>query len=118
MLFKLESNPIAAVWRYSSHDEEGEYQKTYNHKQRDCHFYTVCSNWALEKALMKVGPDGISTISRPQQELGCMCYLTWIYHLRDLPNSMVTELGTSELTRVRAVIAAMQRKLRREVQCC
>ncbi len=39
-----------------------------------------------------------------------MCYLTWIYHLRDLPNSMVTELGTSELTRVRAVIAAMQKK--------
>ena len=110
-VFKLESNPIAAVWRYSSHDEEGEYQKTYNHKQRDGHFYTVRSNWALEKALMKVGPDGyLDEISRPQQELGCMCYLTWIYHLRDLPNSMVTELGTSELTRVRAVIAAMQKE--------
>lgn len=104
-VFKLESNPIAAVWRYSSLDEEGEYQKTYNHKQRDGHVYTVRSNWALQKGLMKVGPDGyLDEISRPCEEVGCSCYLQWLYSLSDLPTCIVTEKGISELKRVRALM--------------
>jgi hypothetical protein len=107
-IFALEGNPIAAIWHYDRLDEQGEYRKTYDHKQRDDHVYAVRGNWAIVKGLMKPEPNGyIDEISRPHQELGCMCRLQWIYNLRDLPNMMMTEKGKAELERVRRLSAAM-----------
>lgn len=104
-LFALEGNPIAAVWHYNVLDEQGEYQKTYSHRQRDGHVYAVRRNWAIAKGLMRAGPDGyIDEISRPHQDIGCMCDLQWLYGIRDLPIDMVTEKGRSELTGVRSAI--------------
>jgi len=119
-IFALENNPIAAIWRCgwygrldseSEEEEEEEYPETCNHKERDGHVYAVRGNWALKKGFMKAGPAGyLDEISRPQQELSCDCYLTWLFALRDLPTDMVTELGRSELVRVAAVMAAMQKE--------
>ncbi len=103
-IFALEGDPIAAIWHYSQSDEQGEYRKTYNHKQRDGHVYAVRGNWAIRKGLMKArSPDGyIDDIDRPCQEIGCMCHLQWLYGIRRLPHDMVTEKGWSELRRVNA----------------
>jgi hypothetical protein len=104
-IFALEGNPIAAVWRYDSLDEQGEYPKTYRHEQRDGHVYAVRRSWALDKGLIKVGSDGyVDEISRPKQEVGCVCNLQWLYALRDLPDAMMTEKGRSELARVAVVM--------------
>jgi hypothetical protein len=101
-LFALEGNPIAAIWHYNQMDEQGEYRKTYSHKERDGHVYSVRGNWAIGKGLMMAEPYGyIDEVSRPSQEIGCMCHLQLVYGIRDLPNEMVTEKGWSELGRVR-----------------
>jgi len=104
-LFALEGKPIAAIWRYSRTDEQGEYRKTYSHKERDGRVYVVRDNWAISKGLMTAEPYGyIDEVSHPNQEIGCMCSLHWLYAIRDLPTNMVTEKGVSELKRVRALM--------------
>jgi hypothetical protein len=104
-LFALEGKPIAAIWRYSEADEQGEYRKTYSHKERDGRVYVVRDNWALAKGLMTAEPYGyIDEVSHPNQEIGCMCSLQWLYAISDLPTNMVTEKGVSELKRVRALM--------------
>ncbi len=104
-IFVFAGNPLAAIWRYSDLDAQGEYQKTYNHQQRDGRVYAVRGCWAFEKGLMKVGPAGyLDAISRPSQELGCMCSLQWVTGVRRLPGDMITDKGRSELDRVTAVI--------------
>lgn len=104
-LFSLESNPIAAIWHYNPIDEQTDYPKNYYHKQRNELVYAVRGNWAITKGLMKVGPNGyLDEISRPSQEIGCMCHLQWLYSISRLPTNMVTEKGVSELKRVRALM--------------
>ncbi len=105
-LFSLQENPLAVVWRYSQLDEQGEYQKTYDHKINEGRVYATRDNWAIKKGLMKAGADGyINDCVRPAHEVGCMCSLQWIYNLRSLPSDMITAKGVLELERVRAIVA-------------
>jgi hypothetical protein len=104
-LFSLEGNPIAAIWHYNPVDEQTDYPTTYDHKHRDGLVYAARGNWAIAKGLMKTGPSGyLDEISRPSQEIGCMCYLQWVYSIGRLPANMMTEKGNSELKRIRAAI--------------
>jgi hypothetical protein len=104
-IFGIEKHPLAAVWRYNQLDTQGEYKKTYNHERLDGRVYAVADNWAIQKGLMVAGPDGyVDDITRPCQEVGCMCSLSWIYSLRELPDAMVTPKARAELPRVRAII--------------
>ena len=91
-IFVLASHePVAAIWHYSDLDAQGEYQKTYNHQQRDGRVYAVRDSWAIEKSLMKVGQAGyLDEISRPGQEIGCMCSLEWVTSLPNVPAEMLT----------------------------
>jgi hypothetical protein len=104
-IFILEGGPLVAFWHYSQLDEQGEYKKSYNHKERDGRVYAVRGNWAIDKGLMKAEPYGyIDEISRPNQEIGCMCHLQWVYGIRSLPDDMVTEKGRSGLEHARAAM--------------
>ncbi len=106
-IFVLTKNPLAAIWRYGNLDAQGEYQKTYNHQQRDGRVYAIRGSWAIEKGFMKVGPAGyLDEISRPHQEVGCMCSLRWVVNVDDLPDEMITDKGRQELDRMTAVIQA------------
>jgi hypothetical protein len=93
-IFILSGKPIAAVWEYSSLDEECEFPPTVNHKQRDGRVYAVRQNWAEAESLMVVGSDGyLDEIDRPHQETGCMCHLHWLYSVSNLPEEMLTAKG-------------------------
>jgi len=93
-VFALEGNVIAARWCYSQSDEQGEYQKTYNHKEQAGRMYAVRGNWAIENGLMKVGPNGyIDEISLPNQEIGCMCNFVYLHSPRELTEDMLTAKG-------------------------
>lgn len=103
-IFNLAGNPLAAIWHYSALDAQGEYQKTYDHQQRDGQVYAVRGSWAIKKGLIKVGPAGyLDEISRPCQEVGCMCSLQWVTDDMRLPDEMITCKGRSEFERVTAV---------------
>jgi hypothetical protein len=91
-VFVLASDdPLAAIWEYCGLDAQGEYQMTYHHQQRDGCVYAVRGSWAIEKGLMKVGQAGyLDEISRPGQEIGCMCSLQWVTSLASVPAEMLT----------------------------
>lgn len=79
------------------------------HKERDQHVYAIRGNWALEKGLMKAGPDGYTDqITKPGEEVYCSCSYQFLYNIRDLPDNMITQKGRDELSAVRARIAAMR----------
>lgn len=100
--FDLEGKPIAAIWRYSVLDEQGEFRNAYSHKDRADRVYAVRGNWAIEKGLMKIGASGfIDETIQPGEELDCMCRFQWLFNLGALPEEMRTAKGNAELKRVR-----------------
>lgn len=106
-IFALAQNPIAATWEYSNLDEQGEYKKTYDHQHRDGRVYAVRGSWAMENGLMKVGPAGyLDQISMPGQDIGCMCRLSWVCMVLDLPGDMITTKGNMKLDGAWSVIQA------------
>jgi len=104
-IFQRQGGAIAAVWHYSSQDEEGEYKKTYDHRTQDKSTYAVRDNWAIAKGFMNAGLHGyLDDITRPAQEIGCCCNLRYVYNLGDLPEAMLTYTGKTELRRVRQAV--------------
>jgi len=99
---ELEGNPLAAIWRYSPLDEQGEFRNAYSHKELDGRIYCVPGNWAIEKRLMKAGTNGyIDNIAQPGEDFDCMCYYQWIYNLGSLPENMLTAEGQAGLNRAK-----------------
>ncbi|MDA8190914.1 MAG: hypothetical protein M0Z68_05460 [Gammaproteobacteria bacterium] len=83
---------IAVRWDYSALDEQMDDPPPSGHRLRNDIIYTVKDNWALRKGLMVPGPAGyIEDVDIPGRQLGCMCSLSWITNLRDLPDNMLTE---------------------------
>ena len=104
-LFAAQSGPIAAIWHYSKLDERNDVPKTYDHSQRDGLVFAVRDNWAITKGFMQPGPAGyLDEISQPGQELGCMCSIRRILTMGSLPWYMLTDLGQSELRRVKNIV--------------
>lgn len=43
---------------------------------------------------MRAGPEGFTDeITGPCEESGCQCNYEFLFHLRDIPKDMLTELG-------------------------
>lgn len=97
---------IAGIWH--SHWRQPGYNYREDHKERDLKVYALRNNWAFEKGLAKVGPDGYyDKITAAAEEPFCRCYVTWLYALRSLPTDMLTKKGEAELMRLRAEIGAI-----------
>lgn len=104
-IIATDGGALAAKWH--SHYREINYNYRKDHKLRDDVVYVLRGNWALERGLMKL--DGhlyTDDITAPGEEVFCRCTYTYIYGLRDLPPGMITELGRSELQRVRTLLYA------------
>jgi hypothetical protein len=97
---------IAMTWR--SHWRQAGYNYREDHKERDGHTYALRGSWALDKGLMKAGPDGYyEDITSVGEEPFCRCYAAWIYALRGLPDEMLTAKGRDALAEAKRKIAAM-----------
>lgn len=96
----VDGGALAARW-FSHYRQKG-YDYREDHKERDGHVYVVRGNWALEKGLMKAGPDGYTDeITRPAEEPFCRCSYRYIYALRGLPDDMLTKKGREALQNVK-----------------
>jgi hypothetical protein len=103
----LGSGAIAGIWR-SNYRQPG-YNYREDHKERDNQVYLLRDNWAQERGLVKVGPVGYyDEITAAAEEPFCRCYMIWIYALRDLPTSMLTVKGRSELERTRIDVGSLK----------
>lgn len=79
------------------------YQSRPDHLARDGKVYALRGNWALQRGLMKAGPDGYYDETPGfAVEPYCSCTGTYLYALARLPRDMLTEAGENELARVRA----------------
>lgn len=96
---------IAAIWHSS------QYYRPYggtDHPERDKKIFTVRGNWTLGKGLMRAGPEGFTDeITGPCEESSCQCNYQFVFHLRDIPKDMLTELGARELAQARRRVSEM-----------
>lgn len=95
------NNAIATVWR--SHWRQAGYHYRKDHKDRDGKVYLLRGNWAQERGLVKVGPDGYyDDITAYGQEVFCRCFGSWLTSLRQLPADLLTAKGRAELAKLNA----------------
>ena len=98
----------ALAGRWHSHWRQLNYKYRKEHKERDLVVYAIRDNWALVKGLMKLGGHKCTDqITAPGEEVYCRCYLEYLYHLRDLPPEMITELGKQEIKRTSDLVRSM-----------
>jgi hypothetical protein len=99
------SGAIAVEW-HSRWREVG-YNYRPDHKARDRLVYALRGNWAMEKGLMKPGPNGYyDAITAVGEEPFCRCSAVFYHSVGELPDDMVTAKGRAELARVREALRA------------
>lgn len=92
----VDGGAIAAEW-HSPWRRPG-YQYRKDHKEMDEKVYAIRGNWAIEKGLMKPGPNGYTDqIVAPGELPMCSCSLTYLFYLPSLPLDMVTRAGMYKL---------------------
>lgn len=100
-IIATDGGAIAAEWR--SHWRQSGYNYREDHKERDEQVYLVRGSWAQANGLVKLGPAGYTDdVTKPAEEPFCRCFYRYIYHLRGMPQEMITRKGVEELERVRA----------------
>lgn len=99
-ILAVDGGALAAEWH--SHWRQAHYNYRRDHKERDEKIYVIRDNWALSRGLMKTdGHQYTDQITAPGEEVFCRCSYRYLYSLRALPPSMVTDKGRAELERVR-----------------
>ncbi len=96
---------IALIWNSNWRQPGYDYRE--DHKERDGVVYLIRDSWAHKKGFVKAGDGGYyDRITAVAEEPFCRCFATYIYNLRDLPKSMVTEKGRKALEEARAKLKA------------
>ena len=91
-LVAKDGDAIAGIWRHVR--EGGGYQARPEHLDRHGHIFVIRDNWALRDGLMKLaGRQYTDQVTAPGEEPYCRCHLEYVYHLRDLPEEMLTVKG-------------------------
>lgn len=92
----VDGGAIAAEW-HSPWRRQG-YNARKDHKERDEKVFAVRGCWALEKGLMKAGPNGYTDeVERPGEFVYCSCSYTHLFYLTQLPIDMLTKAGMYKL---------------------
>lgn len=94
---------IAAEW--NSH---GKADRSYNarkdHLRRHGKKFCIRNNWAINKGLMKPGPNGYTDeIEQPGFFVYCRCWYRYIYNLSSLPRDMLTSAGKETVLKAQAI---------------
>lgn len=91
---------IAGKWR--SNWRQAGYDYRTDHKERDEQVYLIRDSWAQKQGFVKPGSVGYSdNITQPAEEPFCRCSYIYLYHLRQLPDDMVTKKGREALEAIR-----------------
>lgn len=104
----LDNGALAMQWQAGPHEE---YKYEPPHPGRNQQIYLVRGSWALERGLIQPGSASyLDDMPAPGVEHYCQCHAQWLFGLRSLPDTYLTDFGRLELERVRREIAAMVRK--------
>ena len=95
-----QTGAIAKMWHSEWRMKNYDYRP--DHKALDGKAFAVEGSWAVEKGLINKGDGYAQDIVQPAQEPFCQCYWQSLYHLRDLPDSMLTKKGREALAKAKA----------------
>ena len=99
-----EAGAVAAIWK--SHWRQSDYDYRKDHKKLDDHIFVIPDNWAIREGLMKPGGHQyITDIPRPGEEVFCRCFYEYVYNLKDLPDSMLTDKYRKKTKETQAVMS-------------
>jgi len=87
-----DAGAIALIWHSPWRRPGYDYRDT--HKARDEKIYAIRGNWAIEKGLMKAGPNGYyDEITAVGEEVYCSCNAQYLFSLSRLPPEFLTKAG-------------------------
>lgn len=103
-----DQNAIAVMWH--SHWRQAGYNYRPDHKARDGKIYAIRGNWAIDKGLMRRGPQPYyDEITAVAEEPFCRCFAQYLYSLRQLPSEYLTKKGEQTLAEAREKVRQMSR---------
>jgi len=86
-----QTGAIGFFWR---HVHQLNYDGRPEHEERDKKFYVIRDSWAMQRGLMKRGPNPYSDeIDMPAQKIFCRCWAEYADSLKDVPDENLTEKG-------------------------
>lgn len=95
-ILATESGAIGGIWK--SNFRAPGYDARPDHKERDGHIFLIRDSWAMKQGLVKLaGNQYTDEITQPAEEIFCSCRYQYLYNLRDLPDSLLTEKGREAL---------------------
>lgn len=102
-ILATDGGALAAEWDSNWRQKGYDYRE--DHKERDGKVYAIRDNIAIQKGLMKKGPNPYTDqITKPGEEVYCRCSYTYIYLLSDLPADMLTIKGKESLARIQEML--------------
>ena len=93
---------IAAEWH--SNFRQINYNFREDHKERDRKVYAIRDSWAHKAGYINKGDGYTDEMTQPAEEPFCRCYYRYLYHLEDLPPSMLTQKGREAEDRANAMM--------------
>jgi len=100
------SGAIAMIWHYSPWG-----CLVPSHKDLDGQWYAVRGNWAIQKGLMQVSPNGFhDEVKKRRRELGCMCTSQFVFTFTRLPQDMLTPAGSTSVANAPAAREEFMRR--------
>jgi hypothetical protein len=98
-IIAVDGGAIAAEW--NSHWRQPGYNYDPDHKKLDEKVFAIRGSWAIDKGLINKGAGYTDEIVRPAERPYCRCKYVYLYALRDLPDSMLTQKGAKALEAAR-----------------
>jgi hypothetical protein len=96
-IIATDGGAIAVTWHDHGHNDRS-YNARPEHMKRDGKTYAIKGNWAIEAGLMTKGPNGYyEDVTAFGEEVFCRCWGSYLYAIRRLPDSMLTQKGRDAL---------------------
>ena len=86
---------IALIWRSNWRQAGYDYRK--DHKERDGKVWIIPGSWAQKAGFFSAKAPRYDQITHVAEEPYCRCYATFLYHLEDIPKSMLSFKGLAYL---------------------
>lgn len=99
----INSDAIGAQWNYNVQDEQMDYPN-FEHVNYDKKVYIIRGCWADRKGFFSPDVTYLDEVSSKFLDLGCSCFLTFLYNIGDIPDSLLSETGRQKYAEVRQKI--------------
>jgi hypothetical protein len=106
VMAKIENGAIAARWSYSPYPGEC------GHEALNNKHFLIRDSWAINQGLIHPSNEKyFDEAPRQKEQWGCRCRFTFEFHIRQLPESMLTKKGKDSLFEGKQKVEAVLREM-------